>query len=257
VKVRSVVEVDPAGRLRRLDVGPPLTVRKVHGESDVCTLCLVNTAAGPLPGDDLELVIQVNPGARARFGAAGATVGQGRQTGQAHLRTVIRVGADAELDGVPGALLLCDGADVLTEQRIGLAETASVRWHEILVLGRSRDSGSGLLQLSWDVERGGRPLLRQDVDLSDAFLRAWPGMTAGHRIIASSLLVGGGVRARTVVHGPFAAAQRLAADAELVTVLGNSAVEVMAIRDGLIAETCDVVAASAGVTVPSEVVRRV
>jgi hypothetical protein len=80
----------------------------------------------------------------------------------------------------------------------------------------------GLATLRWDVTRTGAPLLRQLVDLTDPEWLAWPGLLAGRQVLATALLAGQ-IRARTIVATPTAVAQRLAADAALVTVLSDDA----------------------------------
>jgi urease accessory protein len=79
VIARSRAVVHPGGRLAGLSCQPPLTLRQVLAEEPgTCALCLVGSAAGPLPGDDLALVLEVAPGARATLQAAGASIAQGR-----------------------------------------------------------------------------------------------------------------------------------------------------------------------------------
>jgi hypothetical protein len=94
------------------------------------------------------------------------------------------------------------------------------------------------------VTRAGRPLLRQVIDLTDPAGLRWPGMIAGRRVLASALLAGPGLTARTIVASPTAAAQQLADEAVLVTVLADDAATAQRQRDELSA--C-VLARSAGV----------
>jgi urease accessory protein len=237
MQTRSVVEVGGGGVLRRLDTRPPLTIRRVHGADGECALCLVGTAAGPLAGDDLALDLVIDAGARASLCATGASVAQGRDHVGARMATTARLGEGACLDADPGPLIVCAGAAVDVDLAIDLASDATLRWDEVLVLGRTGEPATGAVRLRWNVTRGGAALLRQDVDLADPDLREWLGMTAGRRVLASTLLVGPDMAGQTVVHGPYAAAQPLAADAVLVTVLGSGAAEAMQQRDTLIAES--------------------
>jgi len=233
---RSVVEVGLGGVLRRVDTQPPLTIRQVHSPHDECALCLVGTAAGPLAGDDLALDIVIHAGARASLRTTGASIAQGRDHAKARMATKARLGVGAHLEAEPGPLIVCAGAALDVELNIELCSQATLRWNELLVLGRTGEP-TGALRMRWRVTRGGITLLRQDVDLADPDLRHWAGMTAGHRVLASTLLVGPDVIGKTISHGYYAVAQPLAEDAVLITVLGPSAAEVAQQRDALIAET--------------------
>ena len=63
---RAAAVIEPGGVLGELACAPPLTLRQVLGEAgDRCELCLVGTAAGPLPGDDLSISLRLRAGARA------------------------------------------------------------------------------------------------------------------------------------------------------------------------------------------------
>jgi hypothetical protein len=78
--------------------------------------------------------------------------------------------------------------------------------------------------LRWDVERAGEPLLRQTTDLTDRTLRDWPGTIANARVLATRLVVGPGVRARSVMASRAGAVLAIADHAELITVLAPDAV---------------------------------
>ena len=130
---------------------------------------------------------------------------------------------DAGLVGETGALIVTAGCSLDVDVRISLGAGAALTWTEIVVLGRTGES-AGSVRLTWDVERGGWPLLRQTTDLSDQVRRDWPGTIAGARVLAAQLRVGPGVRARTFAPSATAAVHALAADAELITVLAQDAV---------------------------------
>ena len=216
--------IDPPGVLRSVWSAPPLTIRQVLSEQDAtCALCLVGSAAGPLPGDDLTLQLTVKPGASATLVASGETIAQGRANARgdsARLRIEVDVAAGACLDADPGALIVCAGTRVDVAVVITLAADASLRWREVVVLGRTGEP-AGAAVLDWDVRRDGRPLLRQRIDLSDPGHRGWPGLVGDHRTITSELQVGPGVNAQTKVHGPAHVTQKLAANATLTTLLAD------------------------------------
>jgi urease accessory protein len=251
VIARGRAVVGPGGRLAELVCQPPLTLRQVtSGHADVCSLCLVGSAAGPLAGDDLALTLEVRAGAIATLQATGAAIAQGRPGhGASSLRFEASLGAGARLCADPGPLIVRPGGRVDTRVGISLEPGAAVDWRELIVLHRDagpggasgRDAGGATggaepgVTVRWDVTRSGRPLLRQLVDLTDPAWLRWPGMIAGRRVLASALLAGPGLAARTIVASPTAVAQQLAEEAVLVTVLADDAAAAQRQRDELCA----------------------
>ena len=224
---RAVVEA--GGVLRTLESQPPLTLRQVRTDDPgVCALCLVGSGAGPLAGDDLRLDLTIKAGARVTLEAAGANLAQGRGSAvPGRLTTSATVRAGGWLRAHPGELIACAGSRVDVAVDLTIAADAHVEWREVIVLGRTGE-GSGAVRLRWDVTRAGRPLLRQGIDLADSALTSWPGMVANQRVLASTLLVGPTVAARTVVLSPLAVAQKLTDNAALLTVLGADAAQASA-----------------------------
>ncbi|MHA3702866.1 urease accessory protein UreD [Jatrophihabitans sp. YIM 134969] len=221
MRARTAVVVDPGGRLAEVRCAPPLTVRQLRSrDRDVCALCVVGTAAGPLPGDDLALSLGIRAGARATLQATGAQIAQGGRPGAppALVRYDVEVAHGAHLDADPGALVVARNADVEVDVRIELAAGAAVVWRETVVLGRTGEP-PGRVRLRWDVRRDGAPLLRQDLDLADPALRDWSGVTGGAKVLTTVLHVAPGLAARTVVRSPTDVTQRLAAHATVTTTL--------------------------------------
>jgi len=245
VIARSRAVIEPGGRLAALACQPPLTLRQVTAaDRAVCALCLVNSAAGPLAGDDLALTLEVAGGASAVLQAAGAQIAQGRDgCGASSLRLAAAIGAGGRLRADPGALIIRPGGRVDARVDLRLAADATVDWRELIVLHRSGGAdGTGpaggaapAVTLRWDVTRAGRPLLRQLVDLTDPDGQRWPGLVAGRRVLASALLAGPGLAARTIVATPTAVAQALDEAAVLVTVLADDAAAAQRQRDELCA----------------------
>jgi urease accessory protein len=234
VRARTTAVVEAGGVLRTVDSRPPLTLRRVRSDDPAtCALCLVGSAAAPLPGDDLELALHLEPGATATLSATGAAIAQGRDGPPARLALTADLATGAALQADPGPLVVCAGARVDVGVHLTLAADATVHWRELVVLGRTTDPAAGAVTIRWDVTRAGRPLLRQFLDLTDPAVRDWPGATGGHRVIATALLSGPDHHARTVVRSATAVAQRIDATSTLVTVLGDSAAEVTARLDEL------------------------
>jgi urease accessory protein len=251
VIARSRAVIGPGGRLAELACQPPLTLRQVRAaDPAVCALCLVGSAAGPLAGDDLTLTLDVADGASAVLQAAGAQIAQGRAGhGTSCLCFRATVGAGGRLRADPGALIIRPGGRAAARVDLRLAADAAVDWRELVVLHRGAAGASGggpagpagaggaapAVTLRWDVTRAGAPVLRQLVDLTDPAGQRWPGMIAGRRVLASALLAGPGVAARTIVASPTAVAQPLAEGAVLVTVLADDAAAAQRQRDELCA----------------------
>lgn len=218
---RTAAVIEPGGVLGELACAPPLTLRKVRGEDPGrCELRLVGTAAGPLPGDDLELCLQLKPGARAVLRATGSQLAQGRAGSGAAAALSVRaeLGDGAFLDADPGPLIVCAGSRVDVRVELALGQGTVVRWRELIVLGRTGEP-PGRVALRWDVTRCGQPVLRQ-------FARLGPGprgLTAGKRVLACALISDPARPARTVVSSPLAVAQRVDEYTRLVSVLGDDA----------------------------------
>jgi urease accessory protein len=221
---RAVVE--PGGVLRTAHSAPPLTIRQVRSDRpDVCAICLVGSAAGPLAGDRVELDLTVRPGALADVVSAGALVAQGRPGGAGSvLRTRADVGAGASLVSRPAPLVVCAGSSVVVSVEVDLADSAHLVWREVVVLGRTGEP-PGDVTLDWDVRRGGRPLLRQRTVLTGP--SPWAGLTRGRRVFATELQVGPDIDAVTVIRTSTAVSQRVAPGGRLLTVLADDAADAM------------------------------
>ena len=231
---RAVIEA--GGVLREAISQPPVTLRQVRSEDPaICQVCVVGSAAGPLAADRIELDVQVRPGAAAALIATGASLAQGRGGGASRLLTRLAVAEGAQLTGEPAPLIVCAGSTVEVELDIRLATTASLRWRELLVLGRLGES-AGAAILDWRLTRAGRPVLRQRIDLTSSGLLRWPGMVARAEVLGSALVTGPEVRARTLIHSPTAVCQPIDDGTALITVLEADAASAARNLDLLLAE---------------------
>jgi len=221
----SSAVVAPGGVLQYVRSAPPLTLRQVHAESPLtCALCLIGSAAGPLADDDLRLDIEALPGSRAIVSATGASIAQGRE-GQppSSMRTRLVIGEGARIAGDTGALVVAGGAAVNVDVDITMASGGQVEWRELIVLGRSGEP-SGQALLRWNVMIGGRPVLRQSLDVNGRGADS-PMLLGGHRVIASMLISAPDLSARTVVLHRDAVATRMSEHAVLLTVLADDVVD--------------------------------
>jgi urease accessory protein len=222
---QAAAVIEAGGMVRHLSGRPPLSLRQIRSDDPSCAaLCLVGSAAGPLAGDELTLDLELGRNAQARLTATGAMLAQGRAGQPSQVRTRVIVGEQSSLDADPGPLIVCAGSRVDVRLDIELAATSSLNWREVLVLGRVNEP-AGAVRLDWNVVRGGRPLLRQRIDLSDVRKPPWPGVLAGMRVMATELRVGPSVEACTVVGSATAVVQRIADNATLTTVLAQNAAD--------------------------------
>lgn len=150
-------------RLQELRSSPPLALRPAAG-----SVWMVGTAAGPLPGDRVELDIEVGRAARLAVCSTAATValGGGGET-PSELVVEVDVGPGGELRWLPEPTIATAGCHHRTTTRIRLAAGASLVWREELVLGRHGE-GSGRLVSRVEIETDGVAVLRQE-------LRVGPG----------------------------------------------------------------------------------
>ena len=226
---QTTAVIEPGGVLGELACVPPLTLRQVHGEGR-CELRLIGTAAGPLAGDNLSLSLRLRPGARATLRAAGASLAQGRDHGEAAALSIrADLAEEADLVADPGALIVCQGSRVDVRVELALGQDAAVDWRELIVLGRTGEP-PGQATLRWDVTRLGRPVLRQFVDLDPTGPAV---LTAGRRVLTCALICNPAGSPRTVVDSPVAVAQRVDEHTLLVSVLHDDAASATRQLEGL------------------------
>lgn len=152
---------------------------------------LVSSATAPLGGDDLSLEVCVGPGAHLQLRGIAATLalpGHRGERSRAHVHFDIDVNASVEFLPEPTVVTLRASHSSLFTAR--LADSARLRQREVLVLGRVGES-PGNLDSTVEVVRGETPLLRQRIDIGDPALTASAAYLAGHRVLATELLVWG------------------------------------------------------------------
>lgn len=219
----SSAVIERGGVLRSVRSRPPLTIRQLApADSSTCALCLVGSAAGPLAGDRVGLELDLGPQAQASLVSTGASLAQGAGGGTGLLTSQVRLAERARLIAEPAPVIACAGSSVQVSVRLQLAATATVHWRELLVLGRHGEP-AGSVTLDWLVERDGVEVLCQQLRLDDPWLASWPGMLAGGTVLATALISGPDVQARTVIGSPTAVCQLIDPNTMLVTVLDTDA----------------------------------
>lgn len=157
-----VVERDTAGRsvVRVLRSQAPLVLRKAAG-----CVYVVAAAGGPLGGDELELVIEVGEGAELVVRSVAASVVQpSLPRARSSMSVRAAVGAGGALSLLPEPVVVADRAWHSMSTRVELADGAQFQLREEIVLGRHGERG-GAVVAATRVDRGGRPLLRQSVEV--------------------------------------------------------------------------------------------
>lgn len=194
---------------------------------------LVGAAAGPLGGDLLSLRITVGPGAFLRVRTAAAAIAlPGIDGAESVFSVTADVASRGCLEYVPEPLVAAAGARLATDFRFTLAEDASLLLREEILLGRHGETG-GTARTSLRVDRAGRPLLRQALEVGgDDQASLGPAVLSGHRAIGTLLRTGPGAGpaadtspASRTGSAPGVAVMPLAGDAGvLVTALADDAV---------------------------------
>nr|BFE34855.1 urease accessory protein UreD [Actinomadura rugatobispora] len=180
-------ERGPSGatRLTRLRSDGPLALRETPG-----AVHMVGAAAGPLGGDELELEVRVGPGARLVVRSVATTLALPGD-GESRMTVRAEVGEGGHLDYAPEPTVAAAGCRHRALARIDLAEGATLRWYEELILGRHREPPGRHIS-RFDVTAAGVPLLRHELRLDDPAVHGSRAVLAGARAVGSVLLAGPG-----------------------------------------------------------------
>ncbi len=224
-RARLAVELrDGRNVLSELRSAAPVTLVPQRRRGDgPAVVHLVSSATAPLGGDDLALDVRVGAGAMLQLCGIAATLALPGIHGE-RSRTSIRFDID-----VNGTVVFLPEPTVITARAAhsslftaNLADTARLRYREVLVLGRVGES-PGSLDSTVEVVRAGTPLLRQRIDIGDPTLTASSAYLAGHRVLATELLVWDADPA-TAASGDWWSLAPLARGGSLATALAHDAV---------------------------------
>ncbi|TDP96430.1 urease accessory protein UreD [Labedaea rhizosphaerae] len=179
--LRELRSMAPLSLVPRRDTGPEAVVH------------LVNSATAPLGGDNLRLTIQVGAGAVLHVVAVAATLVLPGPHGTPSTSLVeLDVADGGSLEYLPGPVIVTAGANHTAELRGDIAGHLHAR--ETLVLGRDGER-PGRLTTTQHLTRGPVPLLRQTLTVGDPELDASIAHLAGHRVMATALMIGEASRA--------------------------------------------------------------
>ncbi|GGS28267.1 urease accessory protein UreD [Streptomyces nojiriensis] len=215
----------------------PLALRRTRSASGAdAGVMLVGAMSAPLGGDHLTVEATAGPGARLTLASAAATLALPGRTGEPARYDVHLVLEDgASVRWLPEPLVSVRGSDLRVRTRVRLAPTARLVLREEQVLGRTGEV-PGLLRSRLTVDRGGRPLLDQELACGPGAPGGWDGPAglAGHRALGQLLVVDPAFAEdppAAAVLGEFAAVTPLAGPAVLVTVLAADALLVRELLD--------------------------
>jgi urease accessory protein len=192
VRARAALTVELDGRghsvIRRLRSAAPLTLMPARDPRGALVR-LVNSAAAPLAGDDLELTVRVGAGARLTLAGVAATLAlPGAGLEPSRFTVHIELAADAALEYLPEPTVITRRARHESHLDAALAPGAVLCCREVLVLGRAGEP-PGCLRTTVHIVRDGHPLLRQQLTIGDPALDASPAHLNGHRVLATEIRV--------------------------------------------------------------------
>jgi urease accessory protein len=144
----------------------PIAARAVHGRPGWTRIVLVQTSAGPLGGDRIEVDVEIEPGAALELTATAATLAYPASE-PASISATCRVGAGARLAWLAQPLILAAGCSLISDVDVDLAEGAAAVVRETIVLGRHGER-AGRYRGTIRCDLSGRPLLRDEVRIDGA-----------------------------------------------------------------------------------------
>jgi len=139
----------------------PIAARAVRGRPGWVHVVLVQTSAGPLGGDRIEVDVQVEAGASLQLTATAATLAYPASE-HASVSFNCRIGDGGRLAWLAEPVILAAGCDLVSNVEIDLAERAAAVVRETIVLGRHGER-AGRYRGTIRCDLGGRPLLRDHV----------------------------------------------------------------------------------------------
>ena len=170
-----VAEARPAGitQVAHQSFRAPFHLSKPYWDGQVLQLQIVNSTAGILAGDELELDIAVHSGAALSVTTPAAARAFMMRSGAALCRQRFTVAADAWLEYLPEALFPHLDSNYTQHTRLELASGATAFFVDQLApgrVGRGESWAWRRLRLGFEVALDGRPLLREQLDSSGAEL---------------------------------------------------------------------------------------
>jgi urease accessory protein len=214
--------------------GEPLRLERMAGQAPVAwrpaadAVYMVSTAASPVGDDQIVVEVRVRAGSRLAVRSTAATVAWTGVASRHEVRATVEPGA--ALDWAPEPLVATSGCHHSHLAWLDVQEGGSVRWRELLVLGR-HDEAPGSLRCALRVDLAGRPLLRHELKIGAV---GWdgPAVLGTARVVGLLLFAGAEVDGAADV-GPEAlragdgwAVSRLEGPGQIVYAVGDTVPEV-------------------------------
>jgi urease accessory protein len=188
--------VDGVTRRGHLHESGSLRVRFPSPEAEGLSAVFVNTAGGIAGGDRFDIDIAAADSSRLAMTTAAAEKVYRAQGPAAQLHITLNAGAGSHLAWLPQETILFDGARILRQIDIDLAESASLLLCEIVVFGRAamgERMQQGEFVDRWRIKRGGRLVfaetIRLDGDIGGKLAR--PAIAKAGAAIGTALIVPG------------------------------------------------------------------
>lgn len=177
------------GRARLTLTGGAISPRVLRASDDGARIGLVATTALLLGDDHIDFAIDVGPGAWLEIVETAGTVAYDATGVASSWTTRITVADGGLLTWIGEPFVVSQGANVERATSIELGSSAIACIRETLVLGRSGEVG-GAIRSTLSVRQGDRPLLIEDLDLTDHSTRELPGVIGHLRVIDTLALLG-------------------------------------------------------------------
>ncbi|MBB4930234.1 urease accessory protein [Lipingzhangella halophila] len=152
-------------------------------------VALTGVRASLCAGDEVDLRVDVGPGAELELSDPNGTLAYNARGGRAAWCARVTVAEGGRMTWYEPSFVVSSGADVLREIDVVLAPGAELLWWETLVLGRAGEQG-GALRSRTRVEHEGAELLVEDLDLRDVGERELPGIIGPARVLGQVGLFG-------------------------------------------------------------------
>lgn len=186
------IAVDLAGsraRVTHLAASPYVAPRLVDQDAERVRIALVAVCATLLAGDHVRIDVRIGAGVRLELIEPTGTVAYDARGAETSWHATATVGERATLVWAGAPFVVADGAHVHRRTTLDIDDGAMALVRELLVLGRSGESG-GRLRAQTDVAYNLRPLLVEDIDLRDPDHRSAPGILGGSRVVGTIALLG-------------------------------------------------------------------
>jgi urease accessory protein len=148
--------------------GPLLVQRPLYPENEVCHVCILHPPGGVVGGDALNLQLHVGPDAHSLVTTPGATKFYRTDGRRAVQQNELRVEGGI-LEWFPQDAIVFPGARAQMATLVDLDATAGFIGWEITSLGlptRHLRFNTGSLTTRFQISRGGRPLLRERLEIN-------------------------------------------------------------------------------------------